>query len=250
MISFLKSLLLFLLSMILLLSLLALFDGKILGGVIAGFIMVGLYLSNRFQRKELYTTVEAVDNEKRALVIYLRSFQEESNNSIMAKLRESFFGVFIPGVSNPIREQEQQSLAKYMNQIGVYVAIGRPGESLPFPGAKKVYVTDDEWQAVVSRWIDKSAAVVLEPGRFGEGLSWEISRVVNTAQPERVLVVLPRVHSDYESVRNYLNKLLPKPLPEKMNRDIRLITFKSNWKPLPIKDLFPFFKQNGLDIKY
>lgn len=233
--------------MILFLSLAALFDGKILGGVIAGFIFGGMYYYNHLQRKRLFTTVEAIDNEKRKLVVYLRSFQEESNNSFLTKLKESFFGKFIPGVSNPIREQEQQSLAKYMSQIGVYVAIGRPGESLPYPGAKKVYVTDDEWQNVVGRWIDKSVAVVLEPGGSGEGLSWEISYIVNYAKPEKILVILPRIHSEYEPVRKYLNKFFPMPLPEKVNRDIRLITFKSDWEPFPIKYLFPFFRQNGLD---
>jgi|GEM_PF-3820034 len=247
MIDLLKTLLLLLVSMILVGSLLALFDGKILGGVIAGFIMGGLFLYSRSQRKGLRTTVEEIDNEKRALVIYLRSFREESNHTLMARLKESFFGITLPGTSSPIREIEQQNFAMYMNQIGVYTAIGRPGEPLPFPGAKKVYVADDEWKAVISRWIDRSAAVVLEPGRSGEGLSWEISRVVKNAKPEDVLVILPQMRSDYESVRNYLNKLLPKPIPEKVKGDIRLITFKSDWEPFPIRDLFPFFKKHGLD---
>ena len=236
------------LAMVSLVALRALFDGQIFGAIILAIIIGSVYLYKRSQRKTLLTTPEEIEMDERAPVIYLRSFrQEKSDDSFKGKLRDAFRGEPIPGVANPIREQEQYNLAKYLNQIGPFIAIGRPGEALPFPGAKKVYVGDDEWQEVVSQWLDKAIAVVLEPGGSGEGLSWEINYVVANVDPKRVLIILPRVPGGYKSVRDYLCNSFPQPLPEKVPRGTRLLTFKSDWEPFPINGLYPFFKQNGFD---
>ncbi len=244
--SFIKFLLFFILTMVSLFAMLAISDGQIFGAIILAIILVGLFFYKRLQRKRLLTTVAEIELDTRAPVIYLRSFnQEESDNSVKKKIHDNFFGEFIPGVSSPDREQEQHNIAKYMNQIGPYIAIGRPGEDLPFPGARKVYVADDEWQDVVSKWIDKSKTVVLEPDGSGQGLTWEMTYLAQHADPKSILIILPRVHADYTPVRNHLCNCFPKPLPEEMPRGTRLLTFKPDWEPLPIDDLYPFFKQNG-----
>jgi hypothetical protein len=246
--NFLKFMVFLILAMVSFVALRALFDGQLFGAVILGIIIGGLYFYRLFQRKALRTTVEGVEMDERAPVIYLRSFsQEELDDSLKEKIRDAFRGEPIPGVANPTREQEQHNFAKYMNQIGPFIAIGRPGEALPFPGAKKVYVGDDEWQDVVSKWIDKAQTVVLEPRGAGQGMSWEITYVVAKVNPKRVLIILPRVPGDYKPVRDYLCKFFPQPLPEEVPRGIRLLTFKPEWEPFPISGLYPFFKQNGFD---
>ena len=246
--NFLKFIVFFIVVMVSCFALLALFDGQIFGAVILGITIGSVYLYRRSQRKTLLTTPEEIEMDERAPVIYLRSFrQEEFDDSLKGKIRDVFRGEPIPGVANPTREQEQHNLAKYLNQIGPFIAIGRPGEALPFPGAKKVYVGDEEWQDVVSQWIEKSIAVVLEPEGSGEGLSWEINSVVANVDPKRVLIILPRVAGDYKSIRDYLCNSFPKPLPEKVPRGTRLLTFKPDWEPFPISNLYPFFKQNGFD---
>lgn len=245
--NFLKFLVFFLLAMVSLFALLAFFSGQIIGAIILAIIILGFYFYKRHQRQGLRSTVDLVEEDERAPIIYLRSFRQEATTSLKEKLRDQFCGEFIPGVSSPDREQEQHNLAKYFDQIGPYIAIGRPGEALPFPGAKKVYVADDEWQDVVSQWIDEAAAVVLEPGGSGKGLSWEIAYIVRHVAPVKILIILPRVRGDYKSVRDYLGDFFPTPLPEKVGRGIRLLTFKPNWEPFPIGDLYPFFKQNGFD---
>jgi hypothetical protein len=232
--------------MVSLVAVAAAFDGQLFGFVLLALIVGGFYTYSRYQRKQLLTTVEEVANDDSDPVIYLRSFHQETiDNSLCRRIRNAFFGESIPGVSDPNRAQEQRNLAKYMNQIGPYTAIGRPGEELPFPGARKVYVSDDEWQDVVGQWISRSQVVVLEPHGSGQGLSWEISHLIHHFRPERILIILPRESSDYETVRDYLNKILTKPLPQTVTRGIRLLTFTSDWEPLPIGSLYPFFKQNG-----
>lgn len=233
-------------------SVAALFSGRpdvvFFGAIMLSLMIGGLCLYKRCQRRGLSTTVESVEEDERAPVVYLRSFlQEKEGSSLKRRMKEIFFGEYIIGVSNPSRDEEQHNLAKFLNQIGPYIAIGRPGETLPFPGAKKVYIPDGEWKEVASKWIDKAAALVLEPAVSGEGLSWEIGYIVRHTKPVKILIILPRIRCDYGAVRNYLNTFLPRPLPEKIPKGTRLLTFKTDWTPLPIASLYPFFKQNGFN---
>jgi hypothetical protein len=48
---------------------------------------------------------------------------------------------------------EEEQLAMVMNEIGPFIAIGRPGEQWPELGAARMYVGDDEWQATINNLI-------------------------------------------------------------------------------------------------
>lgn len=220
--------------------------GPVIGLVVSAVIIAGFYFQHRNAQKALRTSVGEIDSLKRPLVVYLRSFgAEEHDRTLLARLRQAFGGSFISGVSNPLRDEEQEALARIFHEVGLYVAIGKPGEALPCPGAKKVYVGDDEWQNVVSRWLNRSVAVVLEPGGGGQGLTWEIHTILRKVKPEKVLIILPRIHADYQVLRDDLGGVFPKPLPREIGREIRLLTFTEGWEPKPIGSLFPFFRQNG-----
>lgn len=153
---------------------------------------------------------------------------------------------------------EQLVFAEFMDLIGPYVAIGRPGEvfSNMDLGAAKEYVDDADWQRVVVDWIKDSAAIVLDVGT-SKGFLWEIDQVVRAANPKRVLMILPWQQKHYESFVAATSGISPSQLPTMRPRS-RLMTFGLRWEPnvlvRPDDDislegtLRPFVKQNGFTL--
>ena len=66
--------------------------------------------------------------DSRPHVLYLRSFQTDASTP---------FKVLASGFTT-----EEEQLADVLRPLGEMVAIGRPGESLPTPGAARTYATD------------------------------------------------------------------------------------------------------------
>ena len=68
--------------------------------------------------------------DSRPHVLYLRSFQTDASTP---------FKVLASGFTT-----EEEQLADVLRPLGEMVAIGRPGELLPTPGAARTYATDSE----------------------------------------------------------------------------------------------------------
>ncbi len=211
-------------------------------------------------RHGLARAQEILAADTRPAVIYLRSFADETAQSSDRRFVDRLkftIGYTLPGLDIPWRPAEQLALAKCLNLIGPYVAIGRPGEPLPEFGAARKYVGDHEWQGVVGGLIEHAAGIVLEAGR-SDGLRWEIERVVLRAVPTKVLLVLPSWPNEYAAFRAWANAILPRPLPEEMPTS-RLMTFAAGWQPHPLDasprafpnllgTLRPFLQQNGIAL--
>ncbi|MFI1756766.1 hypothetical protein [Streptomyces sp. NPDC020571] len=80
------------------------------------------------------------------------------------------------------------------------VAVGRPGERLPLPGARRFYLPLDDWKPTVSTLIRKARLVVLATGT-SEGTLWELAEVVRRLPPERLLVMVITDAADYDRFR-------------------------------------------------
>lgn len=70
-------------------------------------------------------------------------------------------------------QTEEEQLAEVMDQVGPFLAVGKPGESLPEVGAARIYVGDDEWQHRVSELMSQARLVVLRAGETAN-LWWEV----------------------------------------------------------------------------
>jgi len=115
-------------------------------------------------------------------VLYLRSFDKDAT---AAKLGGAF--------------TEEESLTQLLSSFGPVVAIGRPGESLPEAGARRMYVNDSEWQTTVEGLMQRSRLVAIRTGRSG-GLRWELRKCFELLSPERLLLVVDN--------KNELNEML------------------------------------------
>jgi hypothetical protein len=116
-------------------------------------------------------------------VLYLRSFAEDS---VTAESRPRGLNKFLSALKT-----EEEQLAAAVAPVGPLVAIGRPGETLPELGALRLYVSDDQWQDVVIRWLKSARLVILRVAGNTEGLRWEISQAARLVPPERLVLLLP-----------------------------------------------------------
>jgi hypothetical protein len=140
---------------------------------------------------------------------------------------------------------EEEQLAMVLNEIGPFVAIGDPSESLPDLGAARIYASDDDWQRAVRDLLSRAALVILRPGT-SDGFWWEFRLVRETVAPERLLLLVPTGRRAYEVFRAKAESVLPYPLPEYpggrrlMGRTRGVIAFEANWRSwaLPVVGSF------------
>ncbi len=157
---------------------------------------------------------------------------------------------------------EQLIVAEIFNQLGPYVGISRPRESVSWSdvGAFKHLVPDEEWRTVVTDLIRDSQIIVIEAGT-SRSLLWEFRQVVSLAAPRKVLLIVPEWPGDYAAFRQATAAVFPLPLPE-VKPETRFFMFDDGWNPFPLlnqSDVFedmttrmgcahvlrPFLERNG-----
>jgi hypothetical protein len=105
-------------------------------------------------------------------VLYLRSFDDDRHG---AQLKGGL--------------TEEEHLGDVLGQLGPFVAVGRPGETLPEAGAARFYLADADWQTEVATLLGTARLVVIRTGRSA-GLGWEVQQAVRLLTPERLVLVV------------------------------------------------------------
>jgi hypothetical protein len=93
----------------------------------------------------------------RAPVLYLRSFSDDYHENVET---------FLPTTS-------EEKLSKHYNRVGPMIAVGKPTEDLPFPGASRVYFDEANWQAGVLYLMSISRLIIIQAG-VAPGVLWEL----------------------------------------------------------------------------
>lgn len=120
-------------------------------------------------------------SEDKPEVLYLRSFTTDPS---------SWKKQLYSGLTT-----EEEQLALVLKPFGDLIAIGQPGESLPLPGAIRIYASNAEWQSVVFDHMRSSALVVIRAGT-GPGLRWEFAQAFRHVTPERLLILFLNTTAD------------------------------------------------------
>lgn len=181
------------------------------------------------RRQSVPSVDEALARDPRPPVVFLRPFDDDGKQlegeGIWYEFRHSMNALF--------RRSKEQRLEKILKGIGPLVAIGRPGEELAELGAARMYVSDDDWQAVVEDLLGRAAAVVLQAGQ-SPGLRWEVEKAVSLVPPSRVLLFLPfrlvrrsRREAMYRNFLSWAQVFFPMPLPPKLGRSF-FISFQDS----------------------
>ena len=79
---------------------------------------------------------------------------------------------------------------KQLRQLGPVIAIGRPGERLPYLAAARKHFADDEWKDAILTWLERARTIVIVAG-YSEGIKWEIEQITLKGYTKKVLVLLP-----------------------------------------------------------
>lgn len=140
-------------------------------------------------------------------VLYLRAF---SNDFSIFKFIKSggTGGSFL----NPCSEEEQ--LMQVLASVGPPVAVGRPSEWLPPTGAQRIYLDDTVWKENVSTMIDSAALIILQMGE-GEGLQWELKKVLSSSNRYKLLIYCNKLtKNNYSKLISTIEELLKVRAPE------------------------------------
>jgi hypothetical protein len=129
----------------------------------------------------------------------------------------------------------EESLARFFERYNPVVAIGKPGESLATPGARRGYVPHDSWQEHVRRAISEAHAVVIQPGRT-EGVRWELNQIRELRSPETVLLCMVSFWKEPQAYEELTRLVwqetgikLPRVIP--FLRTPVFIQFQRGWQP-------------------
>lgn len=210
--------------------------GTSIGGRSGGMVGAGLgaalgmmgysYVKRALQRaQKLRVSVAQPSRDRRPIVLYLRGFD-----------------------SDPITEQptssfeqttEEEHLARLMEEIGPFVAVGHPEEPLPPLGARRLYLPQDEWKPRVTAMMRQARFVILRLGQTG-GLLWEVTTAVEILDPNQLILLVPKGQSAIHALLHEVSKVFPRALPSLAFSDaetlpagslVGLVYFEKGWVP-------------------
>jgi hypothetical protein len=203
-------------------------------------IPAGAFLLWRGRQYAAQARAKLIVTDSRSRVLYLRAFRSDASTS-----KQAFFNTFDSRFLLGLESEEEQ-LAEVLLPFGELIAIGRPGERLPAPGAARIYTSDEEWKDVVKRQIQAARLVVIRAAA-GENVFWELTQAVSVLDPQKLLILLNMKVRDYESFRARADSVLGVPLPEstqlvRRRRVSGFLGFADGWKSSFFALRAPFFR--------
>ena len=188
----------------------------------------GAFLYWRGRQYAAQAIAESVITDDKPHLLYLRPFRSDYTT--------------IKALGPSLETTEEEQLADVLRPFGELVAIGRPGESLPTPGAARIYTSDEKWKDVVKRQMLATRLVVIRAA-VGENVLWELTQAAETIDPQKLLILVLKLKAEeYESFRAKANPILGVSLPEGailwrfgrvygFRRVSGFISFAADWKP-------------------
>ena len=210
-----------------------------LGGALAGALIglaigTGGLLIKHGRRMLARSATQVRRDDPRRPVLYLRPFKGDGTVMALSLLKSRRKLELPPGWRT-----YEQKLARAVRAIGPLVAVGNPSEGRPQLGAARHYVPDPEWQSTISRLIEDSQLIILHVGD-SDGVLWELSRVVETVNPGKLIISLPTDEKTGESIAlakynrfrelSTSARIFPKTLPE-ATPDGQFLYFGADWTP-------------------
>jgi hypothetical protein len=168
---------------------------QLFGLILRPFILVSLLALTRFpfrigKRLIAERAHEVGSRDNRAPVLFLRSFADDNIDlPSMSALRRYLTGRNFLWNYTTFEEM----LVRVFCDCGPVVAIGRPGEMIPPIGAARQWLSNDTWKRHIEELLSQCRVVVMVLGeiRPNDGLSWEVQKVFESSNIEKLIIVVP-----------------------------------------------------------
>src|SRR5262249_37497206 len=141
----------------------------------------GAFLIWRGRQYAAQASAKRIISDSKPHLLYLRAFRSDPSTA-----KQVFYAFDFVKLLLGLQSDEEQ-LAEVLQPFGVLIAIGRPGESLPTPGAARIYTSDEEWKDVVKRQIQAAQLVVIRAAA-GENVLWELTQALKILNPQKLLI--------------------------------------------------------------
>jgi hypothetical protein len=193
-------------------------------------LFVGGFLCSHSRRYAAKAVAKRIFSDSKPDVLYLRGFGTDP----------SFLMTAMGFTSGWLTEEEQ--LREVLQPFGDLVAIGKPGEALPTPGAARLYTSDAKWKKIVTDQMQTARLVVIRAGTSG-GLLWEFKEVVQLVNPKKLLtLILNMRRKDYEAFRKEADQIFNATFPKvhelkRFGTISGFVRFSPDWSPnfLPLR---------------
>ena len=203
----------------------------------------GAFLIWRGRQYAAQASAKRIITDATSHVLYLRAFRSDPSTAKQVFSHTFDYLNLLLGL-----ESEEEQLAEVLLPFGELIAIGRPGESLPTPGAARIYTSDEQWKDVVKRQIQAAQLVVIRAAA-GENVFWELTQAVKILNPQKLLILCLNMKvRDYESFRTRANSILDVPLPESTRFVSGFIGFDAGWNPIFLALRAPFFRVGSFKL--
>lgn len=193
---------------------------------------------------------EARGESERMLFLYLRPFELDARNvlqllvgasaGILVYLNLLDRGWIALGILPVVLKiSKEQDFKEALAPLGDFIAFGRPGERLQPVGASRLYLKDS-WQDEITRYMTRARLVIVRPGS-SPSILWEVSQVLRTVPPERIVFYLrfrgrgKRKERDYEVFRYCVRAHLGVKLPDRLG-EARYLVFDARGRPHFIRE--------------
>jgi len=150
--------------------------------------LLGFFLIVRARRHFQVRADALLAVDKRPPILFLRSFADDEKqaygNSTKAVLDFSL----------------ETRLANHFHQFGPFIAIGSPEDKVPQPGAARVFLKDDEWQARVLGWMEGARVIVMYCG-VTKWVNWELQNIIDKGRSTSLILMVPELKGWRDSTR-------------------------------------------------
>jgi len=196
------------------------------GPIFLGSLMIvpGVLLYYRGRQYAAQAGAGSIITASKAHVLYLRAFETDRSIKFGQPIHWLLLGT------------DEEKLAGALRPFGDLVAIGRPREQLPPPGAARIYTSNEEvWKDVVTRQMQAARLVVIKAGA-GENVFWELTQATKILDPQRLLILISNMRGDYKLFHTRASSLLPglPPAPTLLRSSwprSGFIGFAEDWTP-------------------
>lgn len=170
-------------------------------------------------------------------LLYLRLFKADP--SLDKQIFGQLISLILPGARFGYLVTPEEQLAQALKPVGDLIALGRPGELLPRPGAAALYASEAEWKEAVINHMRTARLVILRAGS-STSLLWEMEQAAMIVPPVHLLILFLRMtRRQYKEfcaeANNIFGILHGISLPDlHVFHTLRLsgfITFSKDWKP-------------------